>query len=104
MSVGFFETHREYFEPTLVRHALYSSPWKTDRTVPDSTAQLSEAVDTVNTGLCGQLGDEAVQTSCFMNSANRDDVYVAQPWLKGIPAAHVAAYPYTLTLAALYPG
>jgi N-sulfoglucosamine sulfohydrolase len=26
MSVGFFETHREYFEPTSVRDALYSLP------------------------------------------------------------------------------
>lgn len=26
LSVGFFETHREYFEPTSVRDALYSAP------------------------------------------------------------------------------
>lgn len=26
MSIGFFETHREYFEPTSVRDALYSRP------------------------------------------------------------------------------
>src|SRR3954462_2996067 len=26
LSVGFFETHREYFEPTSVRDALYSLP------------------------------------------------------------------------------
>ncbi|MFT4034036.1 MAG: sulfatase [Patulibacter sp.] len=26
LSIGFFETHREYFEPTAVRDALYSAP------------------------------------------------------------------------------
>ena len=26
LSIGFFETHREYFEPTSVRDSLYSLP------------------------------------------------------------------------------
>ena len=73
-------------------------------TVPGSTGQLSQAVATGNTNVFGQVGDEAVATGCFMNIANRDDLFVAQPWLKGVDAAHVAAYPYSLSLADLYPG
>ncbi|HEX6393762.1 MAG TPA: ABC transporter substrate-binding protein [Acidimicrobiales bacterium] len=73
-------------------------------TVPNSSDQLSQAVAAGNTTLFGQVGDEAVKTGCYMNIANRNDVFVAQPWLKGIVAAHVAAYPYSLTLADLYPG
>jgi peptide/nickel transport system substrate-binding protein len=72
--------------------------------VPGSTGQLSQAVATGDTALFGQVGDAAVASGCYLNIANRDDLFVAQPWLKGISAAHVAAYPYSLTLADLYPG
>jgi peptide/nickel transport system substrate-binding protein len=73
-------------------------------TVPNSTGQLAQAVATGDASLFGQVGDEAVATGCFMNIANRNDVFVAQPWLKGVSASHVAAYPYSMNLADLYPG
>jgi len=72
--------------------------------VPNSGDQLSQAVSTGDLTLFGKVGDEAVQTGCYMNIANRNDVFVAQPWLKGVTAGHVAAYPYSLNLTALYPG
>lgn len=86
-----------YFDPNGGINFLHCA-------VPNSSDQLTQAVTTDDTALFGTVGDEAVKTGCFMNIANRNDVFVAQPWLKGIPAAHVAAYPYTLTLADLYPG
>ena len=73
-------------------------------TVPGSSGQLAQALATGDTALFGQVGHDAVQTGCYMNVANRDDVFVAQPWLKGVAAAHVAAYPYSLDLDQLYPG
>jgi peptide/nickel transport system substrate-binding protein len=35
---------------------------------------------------------------------NQDDFMVAQPWLKGVAAAHVVTNPNSLSLAALYAG
>jgi peptide/nickel transport system substrate-binding protein len=72
--------------------------------VPNSSDQLNKAVAIGDTTIFGTVGDEAVKTGCFLNIANRNDVFVAQPWLKGIQAAHVAAYPYSLTLSDLHPG
>ena len=72
--------------------------------VPHSGDQLNQALSTGDSTLFGKVGDEAVQSGCYMNIANRNDVFVAQPWLKGINAGHVTAYPYSLNLTALYPG
>jgi peptide/nickel transport system substrate-binding protein len=72
--------------------------------VPNSSAELAQAVETNDTTLFGKVGDAAIQAGCIINLVNRDDYMVAQPWLKGIPAAHVSAAPNTLSLAALYPG
>jgi peptide/nickel transport system substrate-binding protein len=35
---------------------------------------------------------------------NQNDFMVAQPWLKGVAAAHVVTNPYSLSLAALSAG
>jgi peptide/nickel transport system substrate-binding protein len=72
--------------------------------VPNITSQLNQAVATNDTALFGQVGDAAAATGCWQNMVNRSDVFVAQPWLKGLPQGHVVAYPYTVSLAALYPG
>lgn len=73
-------------------------------TIPGTSAQLTQAVATNNTTLYGKVGDEAAASGCFVNLANRNDVFVSQPWLKGLAAGHVVAYPYTVNLTALYPG
>jgi hypothetical protein len=72
--------------------------------VPNIVDQLNQAVATDNTALFGQVGDAAAATGCWQNMVNRSDVFVAQPWLKGLPQGHVVAYPYTVNLAALHPG
>jgi len=72
--------------------------------VPDSSADLGQALTTNDTTLFGKVGDAAVQAGCLVNLVDRDDVMVTQPWLKGVAAGHVVAAPNTLSLAALYPG
>jgi len=72
--------------------------------VPDSSAHLAQAVMTNDTSLFGQVGDAAVQAGCIVNLVDRGDVFVMQPWLKGVAAGHVVAAPNTENLAALYPG
>jgi hypothetical protein len=72
--------------------------------VPNIDSQLSQAVATDNTALFGTVGDEAEASGCWENMVDRNDVFVAQSWLKGLPQGHVVAYPYTVTLDALYPG
>ena len=61
LSVGFFETHREYFEPTSVRDALYSQPPDNLPSTPEtrrdmasykaSARYLDQGVGTVLNGL-----------------------------------------------------
>jgi hypothetical protein len=51
-----------------------------------------------------EVGSAAAASACWYNMANRDDIFVAHPWLKGLPQGHVVAYPYTVNLTALYPG
>jgi N-sulfoglucosamine sulfohydrolase len=41
ISVGFFETHREYFEPTSVRDALYSQPPENLPDTPDTRRDMA---------------------------------------------------------------
>ena len=43
-------------------------------------------------------------TGCWDNLVNQDDFMVAQPWLKGVAAAHVVTYPNSLNLFALSVG
>ena len=73
-------------------------------TVPGVSAQLDTALTTDNTALFGRIGDEAAATGCYKDLIDQNDVFVAQKWLKGLPQGHVVAYPYSVYLAALYPG
>lgn len=72
--------------------------------IPDLDSQLSTALATDDVALFGKVGEEAAESGCWYNMANRSDVFVAHGWLKGLPQGHVVAYPYTVNLAALYPG
>lgn len=71
--------------------------------VPGVDAQLAKALATNNLALYAKVGQEAVQTGCYLNLVNQNDVFVAQKWLKGLPQGHVVAAPYSVRLAALYP-
>lgn len=72
--------------------------------VPGVNGQLAKALATNDLSLYGKVGEEAVQSGCYLNLVNQNDVFVAQRWLKGLPQGHVVAAPYSVRLAALYPG
>ncbi len=72
--------------------------------VPGLDSQLSQALSTDNVPLFGKVGNEEGASGCFYNLADRNDVFVAQPWLKGLPQGHVVAAPYSVLLDGLYPG
>jgi peptide/nickel transport system substrate-binding protein len=72
--------------------------------VPNSAAQLAQAVTTNDTALFGQVGDAALQQGCLLNMVDYNDTFVAQPWLKGLPEGHNVAAPNQENLAGLYPG
>lgn len=71
--------------------------------IPNLDNQLNTALATNNISLFGKVGDEAAASGCWYNMANRNDIFVAHTWLKGLPQGHVVAYPYTVNLTALYP-
>ena len=70
LSVGFFETHRDYFEPTSVRDALYSLPPANLPDTPEtrrdmaaykaSARSLDQGVGTVLDALDGRLPDNTL--------------------------------------------
>jgi peptide/nickel transport system substrate-binding protein len=72
--------------------------------VPGISKVDSQAVATGSNTLYSRVAQMALATGCWLNLADKDDAMVAQPWLKGIPQAHVVAYPQMLNLAGLYPG
>ncbi len=69
---------------------------------PGVAALDSQAVASGSTSLYGKVVTAAQATGCWLNVADRDDVMVAQPWLKGIAAADTVASPESLDLSALY--
>jgi peptide/nickel transport system substrate-binding protein len=72
--------------------------------VPGVAGLNAQAVATGSNTTYNKAIQTASASGCWLNIANVDDAMVAQPWLKGIPQAHVFAAPETLNLAALYPG
>jgi len=72
--------------------------------VPNETNLDNEALETGSLQTYNEVIENAVHSGCWLNIADKDDAMVAQPWLKGIPEAHVVAYPEMLFLANLYPG
>lgn len=72
--------------------------------VPNSSSDLNQALVSNDTALFGKVGDAALQAGCLTNLVDRNDVMVAQPWLKGIAEGHVVSAPNALLLDPLYPG
>ncbi|MGO9027235.1 MAG: ABC transporter substrate-binding protein [Acidimicrobiales bacterium] len=73
-------------------------------TVPGVDSLDSQAVATDSVATYSQAVALAVKEGCWYNIANRNDAMVVQPWLKGVPQAHVVAMPWALLLNQLYPG
>ncbi|HWE65636.1 MAG TPA: ABC transporter substrate-binding protein [Acidimicrobiales bacterium] len=73
-------------------------------TVPGIDAIDSQAVATGSNATYNQVVQKAVSSGCWLNIADKLDAMVAQPWLKGIPQAHIVADPQTLNLNLLHPG
>ncbi len=71
---------------------------------PQMSKLLAQGATTGSTQTFSQLGVLAAQTGCWDVLVNQDDFMVAQPWLKGVAAAHVVTNPNSLSLAALYAG
>jgi len=73
-----------------------------------STPQISKLIQqgqgTGSEATFSTIGQLSVQTGCWYNLVNQNDFMVAQPWLKGVPQAHVVTYPFSLELANLYAG
>jgi peptide/nickel transport system substrate-binding protein len=72
--------------------------------VPNEAALDTQAVTTGSLTEYNKVIENAVSTGCWLNIADKKDAMVAQPWLKGIPQAHVVADPEMLYLAVLHPG
>jgi peptide/nickel transport system substrate-binding protein len=71
---------------------------------PQMSSLLTQGESTGSATTFSQLGTLAAQTGCWDNLVNQNDFMVAQPWLKGVAAAHVVTNPYSLSLAALSVG
>lgn len=71
---------------------------------PPVTDALARGLPTGSDADFSAAGLEAVKTGCWLNVADVKDFMVAQPWLKGIEAAHVVTNPNSLRLAALSVG
>lgn len=71
---------------------------------PGITDALAKGLPTGSDADFSSAGEEAVKTGCWLNVADVNDFMVAQPWLKGVEAAHVVTNPNSLRLAALSVG
>ena len=71
---------------------------------PQISRLLVQGAATGSVPTFSQIGDLSVQTGCWYNLVNQDDFMVAQPWLKGVAAAHVVTNPNGLSLYDLYAG
>ncbi|MBX7450307.1 ABC transporter substrate-binding protein [Mycolicibacterium sp. 3033] len=71
---------------------------------PGIADALAKGLPTGSDADFSTAGEEAVKTGCWLNVADVNDFMVAQPWLKGVEAAHVVTNPNSLRLAALSVG
>jgi peptide/nickel transport system substrate-binding protein len=71
---------------------------------PPVTDALAKGLPTGSVDDFSAAGTAALNTGCWLNIADVKDFMVAQPWLKGIEAAHVVTNPNSLRLAALSVG
>jgi peptide/nickel transport system substrate-binding protein len=72
--------------------------------VPNEANLNTQAVTTGSNADYNKAIEAAVASGCWLNIADKQDAMVAQPWLKGIPQAHVVADPEMLYLNVLHPG
>jgi peptide/nickel transport system substrate-binding protein len=72
--------------------------------VPGIDSVDSQAVAKGSYPLYNKAIGLAVQQGCWYDIADRNDAMVVQPWLKGVPQAHVVTMPWALLLNQLYPG
>jgi peptide/nickel transport system substrate-binding protein len=72
--------------------------------VPNEAALDTQAVSSGSLTEYNKVIENAVNNGCWLNIADKKDAMVAQPWLKGIPQAHIVADPEMLNLAVLHPG
>ncbi|MDX6204165.1 MAG: peptide/nickel transport system substrate-binding protein [Frankiales bacterium] len=68
---------------------------------PQITAELPGVLQTGDMATYAKIGAQAVATGCWTNIVWRKDFMVAQPWLKGVEAAHDIGAPFSLHIAAL---
>jgi peptide/nickel transport system substrate-binding protein len=72
--------------------------------VPGEADLDNQAVETGSNVVYNEAVEKAVSSGCWFNIADKDDTMVAQPWLKGVPQAHIVADPWMLELDGLHPG
>lgn len=71
---------------------------------PGTVAADAHALATGSLAYYNQVGKAVEDSGCWLNVADRNDLMVFQPWLKGVTGAHVVAAPESLLLNKLYPG
>jgi peptide/nickel transport system substrate-binding protein len=72
--------------------------------VPNEANLDAQALATGSLSTYNKVIENAVSSGCWLNIVDKEDAMVAQPWLKGIPQAHLVADPEMLYLADLHPG
>jgi peptide/nickel transport system substrate-binding protein len=70
----------------------------------DATKTIATALSSGKDQDYSDAAQQASATGCWLNMVNVSDFMVAQPWLKGVEAAHIVSYPNTLMLAKLSAG
>ncbi|GAA1804630.1 ABC transporter substrate-binding protein [Luedemannella flava] len=71
---------------------------------PEISSLLAAGLKTGDDATFGKAGEAAAATGCWRNLINQDDFMVAQPWLKGVEAAHIVSAPNSLYVADLSVG
>ncbi len=69
---------------------------------PRISTLLAQGAVTGSAATFSQIGELSAQTGCWYNLVNQNDFMVAQPWLKGVVAAHIVTSPNSLSLYDLY--
>ncbi|MCV7424519.1 ABC transporter substrate-binding protein [Mycobacterium yunnanensis] len=69
---------------------------------PQATDLIAQGRRTGDLEAFSKAADAAIATGCWRNLVDVSDFMVAQPWLKGVEAAHDVATPTSLALAELY--
>ena len=69
---------------------------------PAATDLIAQGRKTGDLETFSKAADAAIATGCWRNLVDVSDFMVAQPWLKGVQAAHDMAVPTSLSLAELY--